>query len=68
VRKTPLHDWASHGADAFRYLAMSWRETMSSDVELDPLQQLMEEARRPRTMNSMWQRYIDERIENGEAR
>ena len=22
-KPTPLHDWASHGADAFRYLAMS---------------------------------------------
>ncbi|MFZ1743167.1 MAG: hypothetical protein WAT93_09950, partial [Pontixanthobacter sp.] len=24
-RSTPLHNWASHGADAFRMLAMSWR-------------------------------------------
>ena len=22
----PLHDWTSHAADAFRYVAMSWRE------------------------------------------
>lgn len=25
-KKTPLHDWASHGADAFRYAAVSLRE------------------------------------------
>jgi len=25
-RKTPLHDWTSHGADAFRYLAVAYRE------------------------------------------
>jgi phage terminase large subunit len=25
-KKTPLHDWASHGADAKRTLAMAWRE------------------------------------------
>ena len=25
-RERPLHDWASHGADAFRYLAMGNRE------------------------------------------
>ncbi len=25
-RDNPRHDWASHPADAFRYLAMSWRE------------------------------------------
>lgn len=25
-RKQPRHDWASHPADAFRYLCMAWRE------------------------------------------
>lgn len=25
-RDTPLHDWTSHAADAFRYLAMAYRE------------------------------------------
>lgn len=25
-RDTPKHDWTSHGADAFRYLAMAWRD------------------------------------------
>lgn len=25
-RKNPLHDWTSHGADAFRYLAVAYRE------------------------------------------
>jgi hypothetical protein len=25
-RATPLHNWASHSADAFRYLAMAWLE------------------------------------------
>ncbi len=25
-RNTPKHDWTSHSADAFRYLAMAWRE------------------------------------------
>jgi phage terminase large subunit len=24
-RQTPKHDWASHAADAFRYLALAWR-------------------------------------------
>lgn len=24
-RDTPLHDWTSHAADAFRYLSMAWR-------------------------------------------
>ena len=25
LRDTPLHDWSSHAADAWRYLAMGWR-------------------------------------------
>jgi len=25
-KKTPAHNWASHAADAMRYLAMAWRE------------------------------------------
>lgn len=25
-KQTPKHDWSSHCADAFRYLAMAWRE------------------------------------------
>ena len=24
-KKTPDHNWASHGADAWRYLSLSWR-------------------------------------------
>lgn len=26
MKPTPLHDWTSHAADAFRYLAMSWKK------------------------------------------
>jgi phage terminase large subunit len=26
-KQNPLHNWASHLADAFRYLAMAWRQT-----------------------------------------
>jgi hypothetical protein len=28
-KDVPLHDWASHPADAFRYLSMAWREPKS---------------------------------------
>jgi hypothetical protein len=27
-KKTPAHKWASHGADAWRYLSLSWRAPM----------------------------------------
>lgn len=31
--KTPLHDWASHGADAFRYLAVALKESVKRPVK-----------------------------------
>ncbi len=30
-KDTALHDWASHGADAFRYFALSWTEFIARD-------------------------------------
>jgi hypothetical protein len=30
-RKTPAHNWASHGADGWRGLSLSWREPMKVD-------------------------------------
>lgn len=32
-RKTPKHDWTSHTADAFRYLAMAWKEMVPETVK-----------------------------------
>ena len=34
-KNTPKHDWTSHGADAFRYLAQAWRE-LKPTPEQDP--------------------------------
>jgi phage terminase large subunit len=31
--KTPDHGWASHGADAWRYLSLSWRAPMREPEE-----------------------------------
>ena len=61
-KKTPLHDWASHGADAFRYLAMSWREVMSAeDAPPDPIAELL----KPRTWDDVWQMHVEEQIDLG---
>jgi phage terminase large subunit len=62
-RRTPKHDWASHGADAFRYCAMSWREPIANDdAAPDPIAELL----RPKSINEWWAMHIDERIERGE--
>jgi hypothetical protein len=31
-KKTPNHNWASHGADAWRTLSVSWREPVPEEV------------------------------------
>ena len=35
-RKTAVHDWTSHPADAFRYLALSWREAPARIIKAPP--------------------------------
>lgn len=45
-RDKPKHDWASHGADSFRYLSMSWRDHMVSRVG-DFLEQTGKAVRQP---------------------
>ncbi len=35
-KPTPRHDWTSHAADAFRYLAMGWQEQVKEPEEEEP--------------------------------
>ncbi len=35
-KDTPRHDWSSHSADAFRYLAMAWREIVPEPKPPEP--------------------------------
>lgn len=35
-RASPLHDWTSHYADSFRYMALSWREMRPVAVKPEP--------------------------------
>lgn len=36
LRDTPVHDWTSHGADAFRILAVAWREEAKLEEKPKP--------------------------------
>jgi phage terminase large subunit len=68
-KRTPLHNWASHGADAWRQLGVSWREPME-DMELsfeektkiarDELDAAIAEMSRPRTLNELIAEYEDQ--------
>jgi hypothetical protein len=53
--------FASHAADAWRYLALAWREPVPPDEELDPIAELL----KPKTLNDWWQQHVDEQIELG---
>jgi phage terminase large subunit len=65
-KRTPLHDWASHGADAFRYLAMSWREPVAIEEEMSPLERLRQEIKQPRTWNDIYAMRADELRDRGD--
>lgn len=43
-RTTPKHDWSSHAADAFRYLAMAWREQAAEPARERKPKELIYEA------------------------
>ena len=52
-KKTPLHDWASHSADAFRYLAIATRfsEYMTRPP---PPPKKVEVVAKPLTLDELW--------------
>jgi hypothetical protein len=60
-KRTPKHDWSSHAADAFRYLAMAWREPMAVEEKRDPIKELL----KPLTLNDMCQMHVDDQTERG---
>jgi len=58
-RDKPLHNWASNGADGFRYLSMAWRELQPDAVE-PTRAELIAELVRPRTLNELLEEYDEE--------
>jgi phage terminase large subunit len=54
-KKTPLANWAAHGADAFRYIAMAYRE-LNPSVEKEVGRTLMIGVPNPHqvTLDDMW--------------
>lgn len=39
-KDAPRHDWTSHSADAFRYMAMAWREMAPQPARKEPVRRL----------------------------
>jgi len=54
---TPKHDWSSRAADAFRYLAVAWREPMNAeDDKPNPFIEMC----KPKTWNEIWDLHIQD--------
>jgi len=53
LKPTPLHDWASNGADAWRYLSLSWREAKKPDADKPAPKYGIENY----TMNDLWREH-----------
>lgn len=53
-KKTPLHDWASDGADAFRYLALAWKRPIVVPPKQKP-RILSVGPTNEVTLNDMWE-------------
>jgi hypothetical protein len=56
----PRHDWASHGSDAFRYLAMGWREAQPEPPKEKTPREIARDMCRPRTWGDLWKQYVEE--------
>ena len=53
-RDKPRHDWTSHGADAFRMLAIAWREEEKALPLDNSVRGLSVGAENDATLNDMW--------------
>lgn len=51
-RNAPKHDWTSHSADAFRYLAMAWREMQPPPP---PKDEVIKSLLKPKTLADIMQ-------------
>jgi hypothetical protein len=53
----PRHDSASHGADAFRYLALQWREVRPDPIRPEMPAEIAKRLTKPRTFAEMIRDY-----------
>ena len=59
-RNIPRHDWASHSADAFRYLCMAYRELIGEEPKKDPIKEML----KPKTFQQMMDEFETEGAED----
>jgi phage terminase large subunit len=62
-RQIPRHDWTSHPADAFRMLAVAWRQERPADPTPEPARFLAVGMPGGATLNDMWAAQAQHRSE-----
>ena len=63
-KRNPLHNWASHGSDSFRYLAMSYKHIKPEPKPKD----VQKEMLRTPTLDEMMDMYDREQRNKPERR
>jgi phage terminase large subunit len=63
-RKTPLHNWASHASDSFRYAAMAYKNLQP--VKKEPT--LQEVLKKQSTLDEMWNLHHKKKLNSMEPR
>ena len=58
-KDNPRHDWSSHTADAFRYLAMGWREVEEPDRPKDPIKEML----KPKSFSDIMKEFDEDAID-----
>ncbi len=58
---TPVHDWSSHGADAWRYLSLSWSIAKKSADDLPVMQQILKSNIATMTMGQLRETHFAKR-------
>lgn len=53
-REKPRHDWTSHPADAFRMLAVAWRENAPPPPPVPPMRGVVVGPENKTTLNDLW--------------
>jgi len=59
-KNNPRHDWTSHAADAFRYMALAWREMQPEPKAIDPIKRMLKKRTMAEVLGSIGEETDDE--------
>jgi hypothetical protein len=63
-KRNPLHNWASHASDSFRYLAMAYKNIKPKEKAKDPLDELLKQP----TLDELVEMHLKSQKNRGQPR